>query len=126
MTKQTEALRMAIEALVHHTEQTRPIEDTNKAIQTCKEALEQPTTEQSSLVQEPVAWVYEWEDEKAVKLTFHPDSKAKVTPLYTHPAPSWQGLSDAEVDDVFNLGHHTFKEFARAIESMLKDKNYDN
>ena len=38
MTKD-EALRMAIEALIHHTEQTRPIEDTNKAIQACKEAL---------------------------------------------------------------------------------------
>ena len=38
MTKD-EALRMAIEAMEYHTEQTRPIEDTNKAIQACKEAL---------------------------------------------------------------------------------------
>ena len=46
------------------------------ALMAYQEALEQPT-------QEPVAWIYEWEDEKAAKLTFHPDSKAKVIPLYT-------------------------------------------
>jgi hypothetical protein len=45
MTKQTEALRMAIEALIYHTEQTRPIEDTDKALQACKEALEPTVAE---------------------------------------------------------------------------------
>lgn len=44
MTKD-EALRMAIEALIYHTEQTRPIEDTDKAIQACKEALEPTVAE---------------------------------------------------------------------------------
>ena len=58
-----------------------------------REALEQPA-------QEPVAWMYEWEDEKSVKLTFHPDSVAKTTPLYTHPH-QWQGLSSNEILDIY-------------------------
>ena len=45
MTKQTEALSIAIEALLHHTQQTRPIEYTNLAIQACKDALEPTVAE---------------------------------------------------------------------------------
>ena len=48
MTKD-EALRMSIEALIHHTQQTRPLEYTNLAIQACKEALAE--------TQEPVVYV---------------------------------------------------------------------
>ena len=44
MTTKDEALRMAIEAMIFHTEQTRPLKVTAVAIQACKEALaEQPT-----------------------------------------------------------------------------------
>lgn len=35
----------------------------------------------------------------------------------------WQCLSDVEVQEVFNLGHKNFKEFARAIEAKLRAKN---
>ena len=51
MTTQTEALKLALEALEYHTAQTRPIEQTNEAITAIKEALAQKE-------QEPVAWVY--------------------------------------------------------------------
>ena len=75
--------------------------------------------------QEPVAWIYEWEDETAAKLTFHPDSKAKVIPLYTHPAPSWQGLSGDEIEEVLmNYEGWGRIDFARAIEAKLKEKNH--
>ena len=35
----------------------------------------------------------------------------------------WQSLTGREIDDVFNLKHPTYKEFARAIEQALKEKN---
>ncbi|CAB4133169.1 hypothetical protein UFOVP250_53 [uncultured Caudovirales phage] len=53
----------------------------------------------------------------------------RIEVLYTHPAPSWQGLSDdeiREIDDV-TLGAEYFEEqateFARAIEQALRNKN---
>ena len=49
-------------------------------------------------------------------------------PLYTHPAPSWQGLSD---DEVANLiapyeydVHPDLDGLTRAIEQALKEKNH--
>jgi hypothetical protein len=127
MNSQTqEALKMAIEAL----EEAEDIIEGKttqggyfyKAIQACKEALEQPA-------QEPVAlkfptmlrkmWsggeVQEWLD--------------KQQSLYSHPAPSWQGLSDDEIDAVWfevvkeNNFEGAGKYFARAIEQALKEKN---
>ena len=53
-----------------------------KALQACKEALEQPA-------QEPVAWL-------------STDSKANEI-IKSHPAPSWQGLSAAEIKDLANF-----------------------
>ena len=50
-------------------------------------------------------------------------------PLYSHPAPSWQGLSDDEIREIddLTLGAEYFEEqateFARAIEQALKEKN---
>ena len=44
MTKD-EALKMAIEAMIYHIEQTRSITSTCIAINACKEALEQPVQE---------------------------------------------------------------------------------
>jgi len=78
--------------------------------------------------QEPVAIVYSMQDgyigQMVVKNIPH------KTPLYTHPAPSWQGLSDDEIraiDDV-TLGDYYVEElatkFARAIEQALKEKNH--
>ena len=62
-----------------------------ETIKACKEALEQPA-------QEPVAIVYSRQDgyigQMVVKDIPH------KTKLYTHPAPSWQGLSDDEINDI--------------------------
>jgi hypothetical protein len=44
----------------------------------------------------------------------------------THPAPSWQGLSDDELSELLvSKGETSIKylDFARAIEQALKDKN---
>ena len=103
MTKD-EALKMAIEAMEMHVPYY--IKDRGcKAIQACKEALEQP-------VQEPVAW---------------------GNPTYNYAVhhkvePSWQGLSNDEIWDIANfLGKNKEWDypvmFAKTIEKALKDKN---
>ena len=70
------------------------------------EALEQPT-------QKPVAWL-------------STDSKANEI-IKTYPAPSWQGLSDDELDALngspMALEYSGLYKFARAIEQALKEKN---
>ena len=117
MTKD-EALRMAIEALIHHTEQTRPIEDTNKAIQACKEALAE--------IQEPVAWM--WYDKPNDESVYSEDNSPKPSdaiPLYTTPpSREWVGLSDEEIDAIFPLGDDVdVLDVARGIEAKLREKN---
>ena len=42
---QTEALRLALDALLHHTEQTRPILRTDAAIEACRAALSAPAAQ---------------------------------------------------------------------------------
>jgi len=133
MTKD-EALKMAIEALeqyigvVQHkvnAETWGDIEDGGKpaikAIQACKEALEQPALE-------PVAWMSE--GGVFTRTKDHAESWSnhggKVTPVYTNPAPSWQGLSDGELSELLvSKGETSIKylSFARAIEQALKEKN---
>ena len=73
--------------------------------------------------QEPVAWMND--------IAFSMDkellgTRSRIVPLYTHPAPSWQGLSDDEIAVI--IGNGAFYElgdleFARAIEQALKEKN---
>ena len=87
------------------------------------EALEQPA-------QEPVGYIQEESPNgKGFFATYLPMKDMKNKPVYTHPAQSWQGLSDKEymvlasnfTDDenmvVDEIG------FARAIEQALRNKN---
>ena len=62
------------------------------AIQACKEALAQPA-------QEPIGYYYP--DERMACLLFKKglEIPRDALPLYGSPAPSWQGLSDAEILD---------------------------
>ena len=168
MTKQTEALRMALRWF---TDVSTNNED--EVIQACKDALEslekdppisrneQPAdgielewyckgwddAEKDLATQEPksptilarlpngttASNVYEayeagLKEGKAetqkpvlVNATTHDGQTYKIE--VSAPSREWVGLSDAEVDDVFNLRHHTFKEFAHAIEAKLREKN---
>jgi hypothetical protein len=163
MTK-NEALKMAIEALeqyigvVQHkvnAETWGDIEDGGKpaikAIQACKEALEQPAQEpvalleaisdlehrqwikwaQSIIDSEPISdarkqrWLAMMVDYKDLPdniQEYDREWARKVMALYPHPAPSWQGLSDDE--RYLNEGRSPEEiEYARAIEQALKDKN---
>ena len=167
MTKQTEALRMAIEVFEQEESTWFDTTDMAKAYQACKEALEQPA-------QEPVAWINV--KDKLPKETgrylvyveaihdlgnahyiwnagFNPNDRvfqeetmegATVTHWMnlpntpngishyidpSHPAPSWQGLSDDEIGRlaVFDGLHHVeiplLAKFILAIEQALKEKN---
>ena len=117
MTKD-KALRMALRWI---TDVSTNNED--EVIQACKDALAQPTTEQSSLVQEPVAWMND--------IAFSMDkellgTRSRIVPLYTTPpSREWQSLSDVEIIYMYNEPSSDAEmiEFARAIEAKLREKN---
>jgi hypothetical protein len=129
MTKD-EALRMAIDFL----NRDGFIEEyeIQQIIEACKEALAQPTAEQSSLVQEPSAWLYyhnrmveplvlEFEEPDTTK-KFESDVTWKK-PLYTTPSREWVGLSDWDYVEIY--GHASLVDWrvVRAIEAKLREKN---
>ena len=164
MTK-NEALRMAIEALDTLMMEKGSIYQ--QALQACKEALEQPAQEPVALLealsdlehQQWMKWAQSIIDSEPISdarkqrwATMMVDYKdlpdniqeydrewaRKVMALYTHPAPSWQGLSDDEIShlkylhvdyELFDEGEYGTEcnvyvdEFARAIEQTLKEKN---
>ena len=95
-----------------------------------EQELEQPA-------QEPVAWRVlldeSPEDTDWHYMTGEPWEcfKQSAEPLYTHPAPSWVGLSDDEISKVISDEQipvrtgKTANRFARAIKQALKEKNHD-
>ena len=92
MKPKDEALKMAIEALEMHVPYY--IKDKGcDALIACKEALEQPS-------QEPVALKFPTMLRKMWTGGEVQEWLNKQPPLYTHPAPSWQGLSDDEINDI--------------------------
>jgi hypothetical protein len=149
MTTKDEALRMAIEALwlsrEHiklHQGTNNVVDATDKALNACKEALEQPS-------QEPVALIFpenRWyipspldKDEKQIEFNrgfaqgFN-DCILHVKlhnqkPLYTHPH-QWQGLTDDEIEQAILSKNKAGEwwgmclDIARAIEAKLKEKNH--
>ena len=130
MTSKDEALKMAVEYFEANFQGLNPINSNEQIIQACKEALEQPA-------QEPVAWIYQsnsghpalmWNPTNTFEYNSITASQPKIS-LYTHPAPSWQGLSDKEVLIICAkmAAKLPNKEidlvFARAIEQALKNKN---
>ena len=133
-----EALKMAIEALEQAEKQLEKywnedinrgydIEDMNESpiilcedtINACKEALEQPA-------QEPVAWMSKMGSFTAIAETKKQLPKGtEPIPLYTHPAQSWQGLTDDEIGQIIvNSKSLLAIDFYRAIEQALKEKNH--
>ena len=87
-----------------------------------KSALKQPT-------QEPVAWM----SEEVLPLNHiikavvrrEPDEQYTI-PLYTNPPKEWVSLSDYEIfktEGLYCVEEEYIKQFARAIEAKLKEKN---
>ena len=94
-----------------------------EAIYTIKKVLAQPQ-------QEPVAWgVFEgnlhdmfFTEAEAVEMAQLKGNHAEVKPLYTAPQRTWVGLTEDEVNDLYNEGmgiHATIE----ATEAKLKEKN---
>jgi hypothetical protein len=123
MTKD-EALKMAVEIMERYLNET-PLGNqphmiahkAEKAINACKEALEQPA-------QEPVAWMNDiaYSDE----IDNLPANRGEIFALYSRPH-QWQGLTDKEI---FNLSQQCdlnhilgLIDYGRAIEAKLKEKN---
>ena len=151
MNKQTEALKMAIEAMEDassnstYWEADMSEKEFLKRIQACKEALAQPQPKlfldlsnsngNHPVQQEPVAWNEEEFNAIAYAYRTCPAHEIKmVSDRYqelvnyvlsiTHPAPSWQGLSDDEIEEIIVGKNGTYFNFARAIEQALKEKNH--
>jgi hypothetical protein len=108
-----EEAQQVLDAL-SHSHAREPIWKTplNTAIETLRARLAQPEPE-------PVAWM----QNDMEHFSLWPD-EWHVVPLY--PAPpqrkEWQGLTDAEVAQIW-LTVLNFKEYYRAIEAKLKEKN---
>ena len=152
MTKD-EALKMAIEALETAEIQSEYDGLSNlifKAIQACKEALEQPAQEPvgwmssggvfTKLKSEAQLWVIKGGSAIPLYIDFAPQPAQEPVAFCKHgvpkgvctlgekdcnPAPSWQGLDAVEVSNIFirKEVNGDATQFARAIEQALKEKN---
>ena len=71
--------------------------------------------------QEPMAWMDENNHVFEKESDIH-DSGSKI-PLYTHPASSWQELTDEEIYKCQHPEYPDIMYFARAIEQALRNKN---
>ena len=139
MNTKDEALKMAIETLEAF-EITGYCDET---IQACKEALEQPSVTElndeylrdthvdglEQPAQEPVAWMCTDNYDEVVFLS--DKTCIKCQPIYTHPAPSWQGLSFDEINSIIKelSGYDTDADnynVAVFVEEALKNKNANN
>lgn len=94
--------------------------------------LQKDTHPTPSIAQEPVAWMSEGGIFTRTKehAEIWSNNGGKVTPVYTHPAPSWQGLESEKVTQIIHgledkLGMPIVGAIAvaRAIEQALKEKN---
>jgi hypothetical protein len=120
-----EAAQQALEALMWHDETVRTRGD-DEAIEALRAALEQPEQEQ-----EPVSTWYGTDWPAHMQLMAQLAHLEPGTDLYTHPPRrEWRGLTEEEIDSVMPYCHNEFdlaefKDFARAIEAALKEKNHD-
>ena len=141
------ALKMAIEALEMAMEADWELNKSHvfnilHSITVCKEALAQdekfcdgncvwtdhhPNCKLAQPAQEPVAWY--WNNNHRDKIPYagveRGNPKMDVVygtpiPLYTHPAPSWQGLSDKDFNEAHDI---EFRRGAAWAEQILEEKN---
>ena len=85
--------------------------------------------------QEPVAYLKDINNPPFQTIDFAFIEEEEAYPVYTHPAPSWQGLSNDEIkllcnvvieiqsNDVIEYEWNEIEKIALSIESKLKEKN---
>lgn len=120
MTKQIEAMRLALEALEYHQDQTRPIQRTIDTITALREALDEP-------VQEPVGY-FEQEYVGGPVLFYQVNYSEKdnpgVIPLFAAPPRrEWVSLTDEEINNIAVYPWGKTADLVRAISDKLKEKN---
>jgi hypothetical protein len=137
-----DAMKLALEALEYHQEQTRPIHKTQETITTLRQAIEEAeqwdtsdmahrsgglSVEQAEK-QEPVAWMYK----NGIYMSDPSNSVSPefvITPLYTAPPKrEWVGLTDEEIDEIYKQNHNQYDEdttgeYERELEAKLKERN---
>jgi hypothetical protein len=101
MTKD-EALKLALEALTIQSDRVTEIGKQREAITSIKEALAQPEQEPDELTIAYMSGLY--------------DGKKKRP---------WVGLTDDEHCDIWYKESLDWMEYGKAIEAMLKEKNFD-
>ena len=132
MTKEREALKMALAALEEAHYKIEHKQDATKrgqAITAIEEALAQPS---DSIEQEPVAWLrdpkhYPEPDLTLPHVTWERE-RLNIIPLYTTPpAREWVGLTDEEVDlmsaKFFPQDLLAFHSGMYMAQNILKEKN---
>ena len=107
MTDLRKAAEMALEVMSKEPESfTLWVEDMRQAREALRQALAQP--EQEQYVTKVVA--------------MHEDG-TYTTERIPLPKRKWVGLTDEEIDTWNIVGHESLREFVRAIEAKLKEKN---
>jgi hypothetical protein len=104
-----ELIAQAIVALEYHTYQTRPIPNTNLAIEALRARLAQPESEYKSYQCQQCGEVIGW--------------LGRVMPFHkcSQPQREWQGLTDEEMWDVCKTLNVV--NIYPAIEAKLREKN---
>lgn len=133
-----EALKLALEALTIQSDRVTEIGKQREAITAIKEALRENAMREvqrlgQEIEQEPeYAWPtvadYErdvgFQTNEAFRMAW---GMARTTnKMLGHPSPpqrTWVGLTDEEIDTWNIVGHESLREFVRAIEAKLKEKN---
>jgi hypothetical protein len=106
-----EAMRLALEALEYHQEQTRPIHKTQETIAALRQAIEQAERKPVKSFSGGVPWY-------ATDAPKHEDDDIQE---YKRP---WVGLTDEEIDYLEDaIDPAMYRVFARRIEAKLKEKN---
>ena len=115
------ALKLALKELVFYRDwaQCQDWRDESQtAITAIKEALAQL---------EPVAWEQFYPDMGKPKLAYLSPTESSENACYTPPQRTWVGLTDEELQPIADEYRILFggwvKDFARAIEAKLKEKN---
>jgi hypothetical protein len=128
-------MKQALEALELVVVDVKTTSNAYEAQRQAITALRQAIAEAEKQEQgEPVAWRFKtgtfWNREPHWRYVLSlegTEGLQGLEPLYTHPQRTWVGLTDEELEPICNEWRILFgswtQEFAKAIETKLKDKN---
>ena len=119
-----DVMKMALEALEYHQEQTRPIHKTQETIITLRQAIEQ--AEKEAVLQE-ISDIGQWDTSD---MAHRPNGLAIDDDDIQEYKRPWVGLTDDESSDIYNAHHNTYGECITSaydlvldVEAKLKEKN---